>query len=341
MKRLAEEIVSRMPQLTVQRSASKALENARLNLPYVDRTITDLTSLRACNGRNYAIVIAAGPSLHRKNPAIQILKSGCEGQIISTDGGLGYCLRNGLVPDYVMTLDPHPSRICRWFGDPELESRFDDDDYFRRQDLDPYVGVRERERNRELIDLVNRHGPKIKVAICTSISPNVARRCIEAGVKLYWWNPILDDIDDPKSITRKLYNSNKVPCMVSGGNGGSAAWVFAHQVLESKDVALVGMDLGYPPGTPLENTQYYKELWELFGERATDAFISVYNPYLKETWYADPAYYWYRQTFLQMASRARCITYNCTEGGIVFGKGVKFITLNKFFASRERTGNEG
>ena len=128
--------------------------------------------------------------------------------------------------------------------------------------------------------------------------------------------------------------------MVSGGNSGSAAWVLAHTVLSKHKVVLVGMDLSYPPGTALEKTQYYKELQELFGERASDAFISVYNPYLKETWYADPAYYWYRQSLLQMARQAECVTYNCTEGGTVFGKSIKFIPLKDFLVRSSRETSE-
>ena len=324
-----------MPKLTVLRSSAKALENARLNLPYGSRTILDLADRLTPKSPSSAIVIAAGPSLHRKNPVRTILESGYQGEVIAVDGALAYCLRNGLVPDYVVTLDPHPTRVCRWFGDPELESR-QDDDYFRRQEMDPYLGVDERARNKELIDLVNRYGAKIRVIISTSVAPVVTSRCLEAGMELYWWNPIFDDVEDPESMTQRVYRLNKVPCMVSGGNVGSAAWIFAHQVLRKKEVALVGMDLSYAPGTPMEKTQYSKEIQDLFGEKAAEAFIRVYNPYLKETWYADPAYYWYRQTFLQMACQADCVTFNCTEGGILFGNPIRFVPLMKFFTTRPR-----
>jgi len=322
-----------MPELTVARSGAQALENAQFNLPYSNRSIFGLGAGLTPKNQGSAIVIGAGPSLHRRNPVHAILERGYHGEVIAADGALGYCLRNGLVPNYVVTLDPHPTRICRWFGDPALESRADDD-YFRRQDLDPYVGVDERVRNKELIDLVNHHGPKMKAVISTSVSPNVTRRCLEAGMELYWWNPIFDDVENPKSMTQKVYHLNKIPCMVSGGNVGTAAWIFAHQILRKKEVALVGMDLSYPPGTPLEKTQYSKEIRELFGEKAADAYIRVYNPYLKETWYTDPAYYWYRQSFLQMAGKADCVTFNCTEGGILFGNRVRFVPLLKFFAGR-------
>lgn len=332
LKKLATRLVSLMPQLTVQRSALKALENVRLNLPYIKRAILNAEVKVPRNGWDSAIVIAAGPSLHRKNPVVSILKQNYRGIIVAADGALAYCLRNGLVPDYVVVLDPHPTRVCRWFGDPELESR-QDDDYFRRQDLDPHLGVDEKVRNQELIQLVDRYGPQIKVIISTSASPSVTRRCLDAGMDLYWWNPIFDDFNDPESLTRKVYRMNKVPCMVSGGNVGTAAWVFAHTILSMKKVATVGMDLSYAPGTPFENTQYYKEIKELFGERASEAYIKVYNPYLKETWFTDPAYYWYRQSFLEMIPRANCKTFNCTEGGILFGKGIRFVQLRKFLSA--------
>lgn len=331
LKGLASSLVSLMPELTVQRSAARALDNAKQNLPYIKRTIRELTRRQDGAGPKAGIVISAGPSLHRRSPVRAIQQAGFGGEIIAADGALGYCLRNGLVPHYVVALDPHPTRVCRWFGDTDLELR-PDDDYFRRQDLDPYVGIDERARNRELIELVNRHGPRTKLVISTSVSPNVTRRCLDAGMELYWWNPILDDVDAADSMTRALYRGNRVPCMGSGGNVGSAAWIFAHQVRAHREVALAGMDLGYAPGTPLEKTQYYKEIQALFPDRAEEAFIEIRNPHLNETWYTDPAYYWYRQLFLEMARDAPCATYNCSEGGILFGRGIRFVPLAQFLS---------
>lgn len=332
MNPLAQQLLSRMAELTVLRSAETAINNATQNLSLVRLTISDLAAQVRANGNRSAIVIGAGPSLHRQHPAPQILASGYTGDIIAADGALGYCLRHGLVPDYVVTLDPHRSRVCRWFGDPALESRQDGDDYFRRQDLDPHLGIDEVRRNRELIELVNRHGPSIKAVICTSAAPNVARRCLESGMELYWWNPLMDDVEYPNSLTRRLYETNRVPCMVSGGNVGAAAWVATSQVLHKEDIMLVGMDFSYAPGTPVENTQYYKELQEFFGDKARDAFIAVENPHLKETWFADPTYYWYRDCFLQLVAQATSVTYNCTEGGILFGEPVRWASLKDVLA---------
>ena len=153
-------------------------------------------------------------------------------------------------------------------------------------------------------------------------------------MELYWWNPMMDDAESPESVSRQLYRLNRVPCMVSGGNVGTAAWIFAHQVLSQREVAVVGMDLGYPPGTPLMRTQYYTELKTLFGDEADEAMIPVENPYTGETWSADPAYFWYRKCFLELAAQADCVTSNCTEGGILFGKGVRWTPLEEFLEAR-------
>lgn len=333
MEPLARQLIKLMPELTATRSLEKAVANVERNRPHIRDTIADLAREACGQTQESAVVIAAGPSLHRTRSIATILESGYEGDIIAADGALGHCLRQGLVPDYVVTLDPLSVRICRWFGDPDLASRADDD-YFRRQEMDPYLGIDEARRNRELIGLVNRHGPSIKAVICTSSTPEVTRRCLESGMELYWWNPMVDDVDRPDSITRKLYQMNRAPCMVSGGNVGTAAWMVASQVLRKREVAVVGMDLGYAPGTPIEKTQYYPELRELFGDRLREAIISVENPYLRETWFADPAYYWYRELFLQMAAGAGCVTYNCTGGGILFGKSVRWMPLGEFLSSR-------
>lgn len=336
MNDLASELVEQMPRLTSRKVAGHALANAKLNHPFIKNTILDIAKESAGSGPASAIVIAAGPSLHLHNHIQEVLQSGYDGTIICADGALGYCLRNGLVPDYVVSVDSHPSRIVRWFGDPDLKAD-DSDDYFRRQDLDPYIGVDEMAKNRELIDLVDKHGPGIKAVICTSVAPNVTSRCLDSGMQIYWWNPLFDDASDANGLTRQVYNMNKVPCMATGGNGGTSAWVFAQAILGKQDVALTGMDFSYAPGTPLQKTQHYSDIVELFGDRAPEAYISVHNPYLEQTWFTDPPYYWYRENMLQMAQDADCTTFNCTEGGILFGEGIEFIPLAEFFTSHPPT----
>lgn len=340
MPNLAEQLSCHMNEATAARTGRIGLDNAGKNRKYFGKTIDDLPDVNRSESEGAAIVIVGGPSLHRKNPVVKILATGFTGDIIVADGSLGYCLRNGLVPKYVITVDPDylGYRVVRWFGDTKLETR-PEDDYFSRQDMDPEHWKDQVRVNRELVGLVNRYGRDIKAIIATSAHPLVTERCVESGMELYWWNPIYDDYDKPNSISRELFESNYIPCMLTGGNVGTAAWIFAHAVLKRKHVALVGMDLGYAPGTPLFNTQYYRELVALFGDRAPEAYTQVFNPYLNETWYTDPAYYWYRKIFLDLAKDADCITYNCTEGGILFDEPVRFIPLAEFL-TRSRVGGQ-
>lgn len=334
MSNLCDKLSEHMAEATTFKSLEAALTNAEKNRPYYRKTILDLNDINRKEPEGSTIVVCSGPSLHRKQSVAKILVSGFKGDIIVPDGSLGHCLRNGLIPDYVVTVDPNPfgNRIVRWFGDPELEKR-PDDDYFRRQDFDPKHWNNERQVNKDLVELVNKHGSKIKAVIATSAHPDVTKRCIDSGMDLYWWNPLYDDYDQPNSITRKIFENNKIPCLTTGGNVGTSAWIIAHAVLRRKNIALVGMDLSYAPGTSPLNTQYYHELVSLLGnERVAEAFVHTYNPHLKETWFADPAYNWYRKVFLELAKEANCTTYNCTEGGLLFGDNINFVPLADFLS---------
>ena len=131
-------------------------------------------------------------------------------------------------------------------------------------------------------------------------------------------------------MSRRLHRANGLPCLNCGGKVGSAGWVVSHAVLGKTRVGIVGMDLSYAPGTPYARTQYYPELRALLGERYAEAFIHIENPHVGETWFCDPAYYWFRDVFLEMAREADCRTFNCTEGGILFGPGITLMPLERF-----------
>jgi hypothetical protein len=199
--------------------------------------------------------------------------------------------------------------------------------------MDPAHRIDELGANRALVDLVNAYGPKIKVAAATSAAPAVVERCEQAGMDLYWWNPMYDDYDKPDSLSRHLWEMNGLPCLNGGGNVGTAAWVLTNAVLGKRRIGLIGIDLGYAPGTPYEKTQYYPELRELLGDRYQEAFIHTRNPQTGETWFSDPAYHWFRDVFLQMARDAEGHTVNCTEGGLLFGPGITTATLDAFLES--------
>ena len=326
MKKRLQQILDQIPEITLQKTAGTGLANARDNLPHIRHSIADLSGRTS---HEVAMVMSAGPSLHQRNPIAQIRQHGFSGPLVVVDSALGYCLRNGVVPEYVVTVDSHPTRIVRWFGDSSLEQR-EQDEYFERQEMEPAMHRNGLSWNRQLIELVNQYGPRIKAIISTSSPASVRERCQESGMELFWWNPMYDDYDIPDGWTRRIHELTKIPCMITGGNVGTSAWVFAASVLNARHVVLTGMDLGYPADNPITNTQYYPELVEIFGEHIEEAFIRIYNPHLKKHFYTDPTYYWYRQGFLELVQRSPCSTYNCTEGGILFGAGVKCMKLERF-----------
>jgi hypothetical protein len=332
---LGRALVTDMERLTQQRFEEDWLANIARNndiLKRHGRSISELRS-RGFGLGDSAIVIAAGPSIRRKNPAPQIMAAGFRGAIIVTESAMPYCLRNGLVPDLMVTLDPHATRIVRWLGDPHLsEQNISQDDYFRRQDMDPALADEIR-ANRELIDLMNRYGKNLRVALSTTASKAVVDRVIEIGMEIYWWNPMLDDPDKPDSVTVRVFEQNGLPCINAGGNVGSACWMIADAVLGKTHIALTGMDFSYYQDTPFEQTQYYHEAVALVGDdNLENIYFWVHNPHINTRFYTDPAYMWYRECFLDMVKDGLARTYNCTEGGILFGEGITFCPLSEFLA---------
>lgn len=333
---LALELVENMAGITLTRIGEVGISNARENLPLLKKgkTLRELRDAPVGKG-DRAVVIAAGPSLHRGSVAEQLLEHRFEGAIIATDSAMRYCLRHDIAPDLVVTLDPHAKRIVRWFGDPDLKpSDLEHDDYFSRQDMDRAFADQMR-ANEEILELLDRYGERIKLALSTSASPAVVDRALQTGMEIYWWNPMYDDPGIEQGLTQQLFAMNGLPCMNAGGNVGTACWMMADAVLGKQHVALTGVDLSYYDGTPYQNTQYYYEALDLVGKENLDSmYVRIFNPYLQKWFFTDPAYLWYRNIFLEMAQDAECATYNCTEGGILFGDKIAFVTLRDFLTGK-------
>jgi hypothetical protein len=326
-----DSIVNDLHKISIDFFQEHILENAQFNIPHCSKSLKEL-SLPEGRKADSAIIVSAGPSLHKKKSIHKIKESRYEGSIIAVDGAYVMCLENGIIPDYVLTLDPHPTRIVRWFGDPDIEENIKYDDYFARQDLD--ISFRENTiaQNQKHIELVNQYGYLTKTIIATTAPQNVVQRLKEAKADMYWWNPLVDDPRNELSITRKLYDINKVLCMNTGGNVGTAAWVFANTILKIPRIGLVGMDLGYYADTPLVNTQRYHEFIEHIGDAAQidKCFKSFTFPLNEEKFIIDPTYYRYRRNFLELMEKSNGQNFNCTEGGTLFGSNVECVYLEDF-----------
>lgn len=321
-------VMQQIAENTLRWRVPEGIANARRNLPHIGRSVLDLAATVGSIAGS-VIVVAAGPSLRRQEivPRLKALKR--RPFLVCCDGALAACLREDVVPDVVVSLDPHADRVVRWFGDRKLRER-PEDDYYRRQDMDIDFR-REEEKNREVLALVDRYGPRLRAALSTSVSLDVTERCAESGMELFWWNPLYDDWSLPKSRSREVFElTGRIPCMTGLGHCGGAAWVLAHAVLGARRVGIVGMDLGYPEGTSVVNTQFYEFVRHLSEEQAESFLVTVDNPHTQSSYLADPVYYWYRETFLDAVGRADCVTVNCSGEGTLFGDHVQWDTLERF-----------
>lgn len=324
-------LVKQIPKMGIKRWSHQIVDNATLNTSRITKSIKTLPPLQG-EKANSAIVISAGPSNYRKNSIKRICESKYLGTIISVDGAYLACLKSGLIPDYVMTLDPNLTRIVRWFGDHEFLQNSRNDDYFSRQDLDVEFRKNTLEQNEKHIGLVNKYGHLTKAIVASCSPPNVVQRILEAKFDAYGWNPLVDEPNHSKSLTRHLYQMNQFPCLNTGGTVGTSAWIFAQVFLKIPHVALVGMDLGYYRDTPFHMTQTYYELLRHAGDEKnlSQYFVEYTFPSTQEKFYTDPTYYWYRNNLLELLKCSQDKLYNCTEGGTLFGPGVECTSLDNF-----------
>lgn len=309
--------------------ATKSLQNARGNLKYAKfgKSIKEIREEK----NNHTVIVGSGPSLRKKDYSIFLKRHRKKFKLIACDGSLRYLLTKKIIPDLVVTLDPDNNRIVRWFGDKSLSKKdLKNDDYFRRQDLDNKFH-KEIATNKILIKIFDKYAPKLKIALCTSSSKKVVQRIKNSKAKIFWWNPYLDDLKKKNSLSRKLYFLNKFPLINSGGNVGSAAWMIADQVYNSKNIVLLGMDLAYYIDTPYKSTQYFDAISKIASpNQYKKFFVKLFNPYLKRYFYTDHVYFWYKKCFLEMIRNTKSKTFNCTGGGIVFGRKIKWTSFPNF-----------
>lgn len=307
------------------------LENSLWNKQFIRKSLRDLPRPDGEKAES-AIVISAGPSLYKNQILERIKATGFKGSIVAIDGSFVRCLKGGVDPDYVLTLDPHPTRLVRWFGDPDFEENMGGDDYFSRQDLDIAFRNNSISENLRNIELVNQLGKGKKLIICSAAPKSVVERTRAIGMDDYWWAPLVDDPNHPDSLTRKMVRATGLPAMNTGGTVGTAAWVFAHTVLRSPRVAVVGMDLGYyKVDTTYFQTQTYHTLKERVGEdKIQDFFPEFTYPVTGERFYTDPTYFWYRQNMLDLVKASGATVYNCTGGGTLVGDGIECIEIEDF-----------
>ena len=271
-------------------------QNFSENLPLIrqGKTLRDLAVQEIPKPPNdRCIVVGRGPSLYRNNHLKMLAESEYEGIVLATDGALIDCLKEGIIPEFVMTVDGSP--VCeKWYND----------------------------------SLVDESGSKIRVVMATQASPKTVARALKANMSLYWFQPTLDDIRDQPSITKAFMlmtcsetNPDGVVSQDVGGNCGTGLFVFAWSVLKRSNIALIGLDFGYPEDMPLNETYYWNQTVDHIGALRTDTlYETIWHPYFKTKSKIDMVFKCYRETLLDMllAIPDWVKMVSCVEGGTLF-----------------------
>lgn len=299
------------------------LRNTVDNAPRIEKSIRDI------DPSDPVLVVSAGPSLYRQESLAKVRDAQFKGTIVSTDGSYVQCLKAGIIPDYVVTLDPHPTRMIRWFGDPDFATNSEGDDYFARQDLDLTFRTNAAKVNEQNIELVNQYAHRSRFIVSTTSPQNVVMRLEAAGVVPYWFVPLVDKPTERWSLTANMVRETGLPAMNTGGTVGTAAWVFSHTRLKAQNVAVVGMDFGYPMETPLDKTQEYNLVSSYGGD--ISEFFPRYTGFWGEA-YTGPTYWYYRSNFLDLLAANKAQVINCSGAGLLFGPGVGCMELEQWLA---------
>jgi hypothetical protein len=309
---------------TAEGHAEAIVENSRRNAS--QSVITTLRDIKPTI--KSVVVISAGPSLYRNRSLELINDHRREICVVSIDGAYLQCLRAGIVPDFTLTLDPHPTRMVRWFGDPDLWENTAEDDYFARQDMDEAMRADMEKRNEQNIKLVDLYAARTPLVICSTAPANVVERT--KHFPRYWFAPLVDNPAAPNSLTRQIAEITSLPSLNTGGTVGTAAVIFAQKVLRAPRIAVVGMDLGYALDLPYERTQTWDKIKAL--PNVSDYYPRVTHPLWGEC-YTDPSFWWYRQNLLALLKAGGFTLHNCTEHGTLYGPHVECLNLKEWLAS--------
>ena len=310
-KQILEEIFEKK---TYDKYYDDWIRNFALNLNHIwnGKSIRDCFSYNKKFKSKTALVIGRGPSLI-KNKHLELLSdSGYNGTIICADSALKSCLNSGVTPEkfkrfYVVSIDTN--------------------DYVNKF----YQG-----------SIVKRFGKKIKCLLSTTVHPSTYKDATKSGMDVFWFHTLFDYNKGKSSfnyisgiISKSKNHVRGFPAIQTGGNVGTSSWILAWSILKLSPVGLIGIDHGYtndmswvaiseqhkiPKGIN-QNSKAYKK-----------AYPTVYNPDFRTYCKQDPLFVYYSNALKEFIPKAPdwVKTINATEGGAIFGKGIKCMKFGEF-----------
>jgi len=239
--------------------------------------------------RKTAIVVGAGPSFWEKNH-IKKLKKVKDKTIIATDKMLVPLLKEGITPDYVVSVD----------GLEEIKNYYDD-------------------------PLVNKDISTIGIMAVT-VAPEVVN--LYPG-KMYFYTPMVDDVNQPISATNTISYLTNTSVIASGGNVGITCINVAYY-LGYKNIICIGLNLGYATEKDVEESSHFIDIKEDDPSMSFEKYMSLFveegfNPEFNVKYFTDLSWKPQIEKVLERAvnmSKQGINLINATEGGSLHGRGI-------------------
>jgi len=245
-----------------------------------------------------ALIIGAGPSLHRNNHLQLLADVGFDGVIFVADRVLKDCLDAGVVPDYVCVLDGSEKIL------PFIDHRIADD-----------------------------YAEQMSIIMCVTTHPKVVKRW---GGKKYWFiNSVSEEI--APNVAYLLHHLLKKTEITTAGHVSSLGWSVAHTI-GCREIALIGVDISYPADVPIEETAYYDRYVKTFNgnvEKIRGCYTAYHHDYFDTDCYYDKVFKGYVNCSMEhfaSAAATGCKIINCTEGGAIEGGDVVCMRFADFLA---------
>jgi hypothetical protein len=279
--------------------------NYRRNLDDIDKGKDMLALADKYKDCKTAIVIGAGPSVQKYNHLKMLADARAQGRykgvVLATDRILIPCLKAGLIPDIVMSLD----------GDFEVS------EFFKH-------------------DLVNKHAHEMDV-LFSAVVDNATVKMWPSSGNVYFFLPHIDTMEGDMSVSRGMFWMTNKTVMHTGGNVGAACW-FLSVAMNKDPIALIGMDLSYPDVENIEEIPsfgIYEKMHNGDPEKILKCFRRDYNPFFKNetiTDYIMETYWEVFKSYIDAIHAAHGLkTINCTGGGRIHdAQGVECMYLDNY-----------
>lgn len=238
-----------------------------------------------------ALIIGAGPSLYRKKHLELIAEKGFQGKIFASDRVLINCLKQGIIPDYVVFLDASEKFL-----------KFIDH------------------------DIVDKYAKELTGVFNITVHPSVVKRW---KGKIYWYQTYMDETFVP-NVSHIIQLLTRKTALASGGQCCSLAWIIAI-LKKCNPVVLIGIDLSFPSDIPVEQTDtyayYLNDVFNGDKEKALGMFNGRYHhTFFNTDCYLDAVFQTYTDISMEQFKTAKkqgIRVINCTGGGTIEGEGVE------------------